>query len=110
MAAVRANLTVVQGEDWAYLFEWDEAPGDLTGATGQAQVRTTRSASTVLHEWNTSLGNMIVDSDGITLYVTPPVSSAWNWTKGVYDVEVTIASKVTRVARGRVTVDQEVTR
>lgn len=109
MPAIYTPLVVEQGVDFSqgWAVRVLGAPIDATW-TARAQVRATRRSPDVLHEFAAS-----VNPDGsVVIAATPAESSAWTWTEGVYDVEVTNAdgSLTLRVSQGPVEVDLEVTR
>lgn len=113
------DLTIPQGTSWAIAFplldEDDQPYIDTTGWSARAQVRPSRTHSSVLFEWNTtasgSLGRITIEDGKVNMFVTPSQSSAWVWTRGVYDLEITDGNGDTfRPVGGHVWVDQEVTR
>lgn len=109
-------ITIPQGTDsgrrWLVNDGATGDPYDFTNWTVRAQVRASAESVTVLHEWSTLIGNATADGDGyITLIWSAATTSAWDWSEGVYDIELTSPdSKVTRLDSGRVTVSREVTR
>ncbi len=111
---VNTRLVIQQGTSWA--ISWpitDESgePLDLSGFTVRAQVRASKEAGDVLHEFSTEAGNAAAEQSSVTLSLSPAVSSAWSWRNGVYDVELTDPSgRVARIAEGSVVVSPEVTR
>lgn len=104
------DITILQGSDWAHGWRV-RVNGELIDATWTvaAQIRAVASAvSPVLYQFPAS-----VDAAGNAVLSVPhDDSSAWTFTSGVYDVEVTNAdaSITQRVAGGKVTVLPEVTR
>lgn len=108
------NLVIPQGATWGNLWPLKDSDGNtptLTGWDGRAQVRTTHASDVVLYEWSTALGNLNLTTEGLLLTVEPAVSAAWDWSKGVYDVELFHTDgTVIRLTQGAVTVDPEVTR
>lgn len=116
MAADVHNFTIEQGVTLEKSIVWsddEQEPIDLTGFTARMQVRSTITAPTTLVELTT-------ENDGITLGgVTGEIlltqeaddTAAYSWVTGVYDLElVSAAGKVTRLLKGTITVDPEVTR
>lgn len=117
MAAQHTNLLIEQGSSFRVLWpilDQDGEQANLTGYTVKAQVRESVGSPNVLYEWSTQEANAGVDGTGVFLIVTPAESTAWTWTRGVYDVEITAPvdqdSTVYRIAQGYVTVSPEVTR
>lgn len=113
MPAVTTNLTgeyaIEQGAEWAHgwAVTYNGVPLDETW-TAAAQIRFKADSADPLGEFGAE-----VDADGnVVIGVTAAESSAWTWSKGVYDVEVTNAdeSVTLRVAEGRVDLSPEVTR
>jgi hypothetical protein len=108
------DLRIKQGETWRRTFPVYNAAGgplDLTGCTVRGQVRATKTSGSVLHTWVTGLENIALAPGQVTLYVPAAVSSAWTWTAGRWDLELTdTAGDVTRLVEGVVLVDPEVTR
>jgi hypothetical protein len=129
--SIRADLTIPQGKAWTSdlfaLIGEDGAPMDLAGKTIRAQVRSSERDVDVLHEWSTARGNIHVTTvqvaldDGteltcpaIAFTVRPSESSAWRWTLGVYDCEVSTDgdpdSTLGLIDPSAVSVEGEVTR
>jgi len=115
MTAAVHNFTVEQGTTCVLTFKWlsNGAPVNLTGATAKMQIRETASSTTVLWEMSTANGRLsIAEALGeITLTITPTQSTAFTWTFGKYDLEITTAGgTVYRLVRGTVSVSAEVTK
>lgn len=112
------DLTIQQGTSWAIGFPLLDDNGDpytdTAGWSARAQVRPTRTHSTVLFEWSTDgvkPGRITIVDGQVNMFVTPAQSSAWVWTKGVWDLEIVSAQgDVWRPVGGHVWVDEEVTR
>lgn len=108
------NLTIPQGTTWGVawpIVDTEGRPVDLTGWSARSQVRSDVRTDRVLHEWSSANGTVELDNAYVTLRVAPDTSTAWDWTSGVYDVELTSPDHVVyRVAEGRVSVSPEVTR
>lgn len=109
------NLLIPQGTTWRVQWPLQDAEGDplpLVGYTARAQVRNRPSDTTIpLHEWTTENGGIILADSTVTLVVDPATSTAWEWTSGVYDVELVSADgSVSRLTQGRVSIGREVTR
>ena len=108
------NLTIPQGPTWET--RWpivDSAgqPANLDGWGVRAHVRTQKLSETVLHEWSSTLGNASILGSDVSLKVSATESSAWNWRKGFYDVEIFHTDgRVLRITQGQMEVDTEVTR
>ena len=108
------DLVIEQGTTWAISWpirDENDQPVDVTGWSVRAHVRAHRDSTEVLHEWSSQLGNAEASGSDVILSVGPSTSSAWNWSDGVYDVELTDPTgNVARVAAGTVRVSREVTR
>lgn len=108
------DLRIKQGETWRRtypLYDAAGAPADLTSAIVRGQIRATRGSGTALHSWSNQDDSVTLEPGQITLHVPAAVSSAWTWTAGRWDLELTDASGDTvRVVEGVVLVDPETTR
>lgn len=106
------ELTIPQGVTWGRVYP--VASVDLVGYTGRAQVRASTAAPSILHEWSTVNGDLLINPGAgtVTLKVDPATSSAWTWTDGVFDILLTSGDSLTvlQLVRGTVTVAQTVTR
>lgn len=111
MGAVSANLSIEQGVTWSAAWAVQLDGADLDPAAGwqaRSQVRTKKSDPAVLWQFNATVTGSVV-----ALSVLPDDSSAWLWSRGVYDVEIfdnSTPSRVVRIVEGNVSVDAEVTR
>lgn len=119
MTPMTAALRIRKGASWAYAIGIDSEVVNQTWSV-RAQIREDVDCDEVLHTWSTAAGNAalgtaVVDGETLTtltLTVAPAVSSAWDWTRGVYDVFVTSPDALTAipVMQGSVTVEPAVTR
>lgn len=111
------NLVVIQGEDWAVtwpVLDVNGAPLNVTsGYTVRAQVRRYTTSSTVLHQWTGPSVTAELTGTSVTLHIPATTSDAWDssW-GGVYDVELveTATGRVSRIAKGSIQLDANVTR
>lgn len=88
-------------------------PVSLSGFTARMQARATVEATATLFELTTSNGGITLDDSAktITLLISATATAAFDWTDGVYDLElVSGGGVVTQVLKGAVTVSTEVTR
>lgn len=112
MSAARYNLVIDQGSDFAVNFTVKDngSAKDLTGYSARAQMRTTKSASSVAATFTCT----IPDPSNGTVVMTLPnaTSSAMAAGQYVYDLEIFTSGDVivTRILQGTVDLDQEVTR
>ncbi|WP_372663581.1 hypothetical protein [Amycolatopsis kentuckyensis] len=110
---MRTPLTIPQGTSWG--ISWPVTENGEAAAidawTVKAQIRSTPTSPTVLHEWSTEAGNATTEGSAVTLLLNPASSTAWTWKRGVYDVElISPDGTVYRIAEGAVYVSPEVTR
>ncbi|MEV7011692.1 hypothetical protein [Streptosporangium sp. NPDC051022] len=89
-------------------------PMMLTGYRARAQIRPSYGTGTaVLYELTTENGRFTIDGPAGKIKISIPAedSSAWMWLEGVYDLElISPTGRPTRLLKGPVTVDPEVTR
>ena len=111
------NITIYQGATFRKSFQWQTGtpavPVDLTGATGAMQIRKKASSPTAEVTLTTENGGMVIDQTTpweFEIIVSPAQSSAMTIGSGVYDIEITLGTEVSRVIMGSVTVSSEVTR
>jgi hypothetical protein len=107
-------LVIEQGATSQYAWPVLDDDGDavnLSGYTAKAQVRRSVDSSAVLYEWSSAGGTILFQSNNVILVTAPATSSAWTWTKGVYDVVITAPDgTISRVGEGTVVVSRAVTR
>jgi hypothetical protein len=109
------KIHVEQGATWRRVLtlkDDDGDPVDLTGFTARMQVRESQDSPTPLLSLTTGSGITVDGPAGqLTLLIADETSTAWTWRYGVYDLEVESAGgEVTRLLRGEIEVDREVTR
>jgi len=88
-------------------------PVDLTGFTGEMDIRASASSTTVLHTLTTGNGGIVLDlvNYTITLFISAVDTAAFTWTQAVYDLEMTDGGGVvTRLLSGNITVSKEVSK
>lgn len=91
-----------------YLFYY--APVSLAGYTARMTIRT-KLGGTQLVQLTTENGGITIDDTAktITLLIEADDSAAFDWKKGVYDLElVSPAGVVTKVLQGSISVTQEI--
>ena len=112
MTAANHNLTIDQGSDFSIdlVVSEDGAVKNLTGYSARAQMRTTKSATSVAATFTCTVTN----ATGGTVKMELPnaTSSAMSPGKYYYDLELYTANNVVvaRLMQGTVIVTQEVTR
>ncbi len=116
MPAATYNFKIEQGTTLLKPVVWKDsngAPVNLTGYTAKMQIRASAYSDEVLLELSTTNGRITLDAVAgkVTLIFSPTITSAINWRRGKYDLELTAANgTVTRLIEGEITVSQEVTR
>lgn len=112
MSAARYNLVIDQGSDFAINFtvKEDGSAKNLTGYSARAQMRTSKTASSVAATLTCSI---TTPTNGtVTMSLPNATSSALTAGTYVYDLEIFTANDVivTRILQGSVDLTQEVTR
>ena len=116
MSAATLDFNVEQGATFSHRLEWKdsrEQPINLSGYTARMQVRAKKSSDTVLVELTTANGRISLGgaAGSIDLEIEAAVTAGFDWTKGVYDLELESGTGfVTRLVEGSVSVVPEVTR
>lgn len=116
MSAAILDFEVEQGATFEHQLTWldrDGNPVPLDGYTARMQVREKITSEEVLVELTTENGMITLGGQDGTIDIEIPdeVTETFTWKKGVYDLELeSPAGKVTRLVKGKVTVDPEVTR
>ena len=111
----RVPLNIPQGSTFKHTFHFrddNNVPIPLSGYTGRMQFRDSITATTTLYD-STTLGDITIDGvkGDVILEIPEPTTKAWTFRAAVYDLEIiSPTSKVTRLVKGRVSVDPEVTR
>lgn len=110
----REDLLIPQGATYRHVFAYVDsanAPVDITGYTARMQIRATISATAKLYE--SAGGDFVINgvAGEVILTIASATTTAWTWATGVYDIEiVSPLGEVTRLIKGKVKVDPEVTR
>ena len=112
MSAARYDLVIDQGSDFAIEFTVAEAgtAKNLTGYSARAQLRTTKSSSSIAATF--TCGIPIPTSGKINMTLPNGTSAALTAGRFYYDLEIYTSSDtlVNRLLYGEVTLTQEVTR
>ena len=107
--AIKTNLTVDQGANFVYniyLIDSDGNPFNISGYSGNAQIRKTYTSSSY-----TTMNVNIAGSNGIiTLSMNSTTTANLSNTRYVYDLELSSNNVVSRIVEGIVTVNLGVTR
>jgi hypothetical protein len=105
MAATRHHLLIEQGSDYVVTIPVSGVSGTLTDWDAAGQIRESVDG-TLLHELSCDVGE-----SAVTIEIPAATSSAWTWTRGVYDVKLTApGGGASRLIKGAVLVDPQVTR
>jgi hypothetical protein len=119
MAAGRYNFVIEQGTTFTLALQYKDSnsvPIDLTGYSGRMQIRPSIGSPTTYLCLSSSIqadGTGITfptpTSGSISLYISAVSSSQLTFNQGVYDLEITSGSVVTRLIQGNVQLSKEVT-
>lgn len=128
MAAGNYSFTIEQGSTVNFEIQYTDSnsnPINLTGYSGKMQIKSnfaddnpttyaTLSSSLAPDgtglNFSGSIGTKPPTSGSIGIYISAVSSSAFNFTKAKYDLEITSGSTVTRLLQGTITLSKEVTR
>lgn len=93
----------------------DPIPVDITDCSIKMQVRASINDSTVLAEFSTANGSFLITDAAagkFKLDIPAAMSSAWAFTEGVFDIEITMSDLSTtyRIVKGYFKAYPEVTR
>lgn len=117
MGAGTYHITIEQGSNFELVITWKDEDGeliDLTGYTARMQVRREFSDSSAMLSLTTENGRITLGGvlGTITISVPASVTSTLSWQgKALYDLElVSSGGQVTRLLKGKVTLELEVTR
>lgn len=114
MAAASYDIFCEQGATLSLALTYRDSDGDLvnlTGYTARLQVRESVNAASTLVSLTSSSGITLGGSAG-TIQITLSATTTAGLPKGtyVYDLELVSGGTVTRLLKGKFTVDPEVTR
>lgn len=107
--AIKTNITVDQGANFAYnvyLVDTDGNPFNLTGYSANSQIRKTYTSTT----FNTINTTVNATAGSITLTMNSVITSNLSSTRYVYDLELYSSNVTSRIVEGFVTVNPGVTR
>jgi hypothetical protein len=126
MAAGRYSFVIEQGATLNLELQYKDSTGtpiDLTGCAGKMQIRPSISSPTASITLSSSLaadgtglnfsgsnGTTPPTSGSIGVYISAVSSSMLDFNTGVYDLEITSGSFVTRILEGQVKLSFNVTR
>lgn len=124
MAAGSYDLFIEQGATFVEVFTWKDSTGivkPLTGYIARMQVRASYSANSTLVDASTTNGKIVLGGAAGTITITLPATETTTYTgwptsgsslqgTGVWDLELeSPTGVVTRLLKGKVTLDPEVT-
>lgn len=107
--AIKSNLTVDQGANFLYNVYLIDANGtaiDVSGYTGNCQIRKTYTSTT----YNTMNVAITGASGLVSLTMNSTVTANLTSTRYVYDLELSSNNVVSRILEGTITVSPQVTR
>jgi hypothetical protein len=114
MADTILDIDIAQGSDLDVEFDWKNPitllPVDLTDYDAIMQIRPRPGDPTLLAEFSTARGNIILKADGlpgvIRVLIRPSDTRYGAWYDGFYDLYLInrVTSKTTRQSMGQVTV------
>ena len=126
MAAGRYSFVIEQGATLSLELQYKDSLGNpinLTGCGGKMQIRPSVSSPTASITLSSSLaadgtglnfsgsnGTTSPASGSIGIFISAASSSMLNFSTGVYDLEITSGSFVTRILEGQVKLSLNVTR
>ncbi|MFF4777625.1 hypothetical protein ACFY05_32840 [Microtetraspora fusca] len=116
MPAAIWAIVFEQGVTWRAVLHVKDAAGplDLTGYTARLQIRESlNSPAPLLSLTSAPGGGITIDGPAgkLAITVTDETTAAFTWCYGIYDLEIESPSgDVTRLLKGEVSVDREVTR
>ena len=116
MAAATYDFEIEQGATLNKPFVWKDgtnAAVNLTGYAAKMQVRRSVASDELLMELSTANGGIVINGgEGkVTLTASAAQTSAIDWVKGMYAIELTSPSGVvTRFLTGEVSVSKELVR
>lgn len=107
------RFNIDQGTTLRRSLRWSRAgqPVDLSGASARMEIRD-KARGALLYRLDITNGGLVLGGIAGTILISIPAeaSSAWNFLKGVYDLEVVEADgTVSRLIQGAVVVSPEVT-
>lgn len=116
MPAAEYDLFIEQGANYRQVFRWKDSnddPIDLTSYSARMHIRRTIDSKEPVLELTTDNGRITLGGvqGTITLELTADETEGIQVTAGVYDLELIAPDDfVTRILKGSVTIDREVTR
>jgi hypothetical protein len=122
--AIKYDLLIDQGATYTKTFTWylppptpnptkltHGDPKDLTGYTGELQIREDLEDALPKITLSSANGGVIISGGAISLRIEASDTAAFNFSNGVYDLELTAPDgTVTRLVEGKVKVSPNVTR
>ena len=114
MAAAEYNFTIEQGATFSKIVTWYDSTGSLVNLTSYTAAMKTKvnkdDSSSVID----STSNLTITLGGalgtITLTMTASQTAALTFHSAYYDLELTLSGTVTRLLKGIITLDKEVTK
>lgn len=123
MTAVRFDMQVEQGSDWAGvsvpMFQSDGQPLDVTGCSAKGQIKLLRSDALPVFSWSSTpgagVGLITLTGHSVSWRLLGSESAAWAFSLAEYQIELhnpaaPVGDRDIRVAQGAVIVDAELYR
>ena len=116
MAAAQYDFVIEQGTTFVKSFRWKDSNGDpinLNGYSALMHVRTSITSDNVLLELSTENKRIqVIPEEGkLDLVLSSTETSAIDWKKGRYDIElISDTGTVTRLVHGVISISKEITR
>lgn len=114
MAAAEYNFTIEQGATFSKVVTWYDSTGalvNLTSYTAAMKAKVNKDDSTSVIDSGTNLTITLGGALGtITLTMTASQTAALTFHSAYYDLELTLSGTVTRLLKGIINLDKEVTK
>lgn len=109
------NIVIEQGATFSLPATWrdeDGTPVDLTGCTAQMHIRQSKTSPSTIHELTDVSGIALGGTAGtVVATIDAATTAGFSFSEGYYDLEIVHPdTSVTRLLRGKVELDTEVTK
>jgi hypothetical protein len=110
VGAAQLPLEIEQGADCVLTVSVVGGPDDLTGYTGEMQIRAMKGDAVALYTIDPTNITFDLGTRIVTVRIPYTDTEGFTWDRGVYDVRIIkTGSGAWRIAEGKVTVDHWVT-
>lgn len=123
MSAVRVDLSIEQGADWAGvsvpILDANNTPFDVSNCTAHGQIKLLPGDPSAVFTWSNTptagQGKITLSGTNVSWRVLGTESEPWTFTIAQYQIELTnpsapIGDRVIRVAQGKVLLDPDLDR